>query len=317
MRLMKLKWIQRLLSRWAWVLAALLATGARGAAQEKTAPLLVVISVDGLRPDYITEADQHGAKVPHLRRFLKEGTYADGVTGVLPTVTYPSHTTLVTGVWPAKHGIWGNTTFDPLQKNYQGWYWYAEDIRVPTLWDAAAAAGRTTASVQWPVTAGAKVTWNIPEFWRAGTPEDGKLLRLLATPGLLAEAKAAIGEEYRGGIDTSVEADEVRGKFAVWILENKQPGLLTVHLSSLDHIEHETQPFSSQAIAVLEKLDEVIGKIREEAEHRAPRSAFVAVVSDHCFQRFVRPSCLLRMRKARSPIGEQCLGSRAARRQSC
>ena len=283
MRLMKLKWIQRLLSRWAWVLAALLATGARGAAQEKTAPLLVVISVDGLRPDYITEADQHGAKVPHLRRFLKEGTYADGVTGVLPTVTYPSHTTLVTGVWPAKHGIWGNTTFDPLQKNYQGWYWYAEDIRVPTLWDAAAAAGRTTASVQWPVTAGAKVTWNIPEFWRAGTPEDGKLLRLLATPGLLAEAKAAIGEEYRGGIDTSVEADEVRGKFAVWILENKQPGLLTVHLSSLDHIEHETQPFSSQAIAVLEKLDEVIGKIREEAEHRAPRSAFVAVVSDHGF----------------------------------
>jgi predicted AlkP superfamily pyrophosphatase or phosphodiesterase len=267
-------------------LAVLLATGARGAAQEKTAPLLVVISVDGLRPDYITKADQHGAKVPNLRRFLTEGTYADGVTGVLPTVTYPSHTTLVTGVWPAKHGIWANTTFDPLQRNYQGWYWYAEDIRVPTLWDAAAAAGRTTASVQWPVTAGAKVTWNIPEFWRAGTPEDAKLLRLLATPGLLAEGKAAIGEEYRGGIDTSAEADEVRGKFAVWILENKRPGLLTVHLSSLDHIEHETQPFSPQAIAVLEKLDDVIGKIREEAERRAPRSAFVAVVSDHGFANY-------------------------------
>ena len=76
MRLMKLKWIQCLLLRWTCVLAALLATGARGAAQEKTTPLLVVISVDGLRPDYITEADRHGAKVPNLRRFLKEGTYA-------------------------------------------------------------------------------------------------------------------------------------------------------------------------------------------------------------------------------------------------
>lgn len=281
-RLMKLKWIRVLL----WGACVLLATGAGGVGQQKTAPLLVVISVDGLRPDYVTEADQHGAKIPQLRRFLKEGTYADGVTGVVPTVTYPSHTTLVTGVWPAKHGIWGNTTFDPLQKNYQGWYWYAEDIRVPTLWDAAAVAGRTTASVQWPVTVGAKVTWNIPEFWRAGTPEDAKLLRLLATPGLLAEAKAAIGEEYRGGIDTSVEADEVRGTYAVWILENKHPGLLTVHLSSLDHIEHETQPFSPQAIAVLEKLDEVIGKIREEAEHLAPRRAFVAVVSDHGFTNY-------------------------------
>ena len=95
--------------------------------QEKATPLLVLISVDGLRPDYIAAADQHGGKVPTLKRFLKEGAYAEGVTRVVSTVTYPSHTTLMTGVWPAKHGIWANTTFDPLQKNYQGWYRYAED----------------------------------------------------------------------------------------------------------------------------------------------------------------------------------------------
>jgi len=120
-------------------------------------PLLVMISIDGLRPDYITAADAHGAKVPNLRRFMKEGTYADGVQGVVPTVTYPSHTTLITGVWPAKHGILANATFDPLRKNAEGWYWYSEDIQVPTLWDAAAKAGRTTASVQWPVSVGAHV----------------------------------------------------------------------------------------------------------------------------------------------------------------
>lgn len=255
------------------------------AGQDHGLPLLVVISVDGLRPDYVTAADQHGAKIPELRRFLKEGTYADGVTGVLPTVTYPSHTTLMTGVWPAKHGIWANTVFDPLGKNYQGWYWYAEDIRVPTLLDAAAAAGRTTASIQWPVTVGAKITWNIPEFWRAGTPDDAKLLRAVATPGLLAEGKAAIGE-YRGGIDTSVEGDEVRGKYAVWILQSKHPGLLTLHLTALDHTEHETQPFSPEAIAVLERLDAVIGNVREAAEQLAPGRAFVAVVSDHGFVRY-------------------------------
>src|SRR5262249_8109635 len=169
--------------------AALVAGAFSACAQQPANPLLVVISVDGLRPDYITAADQHGAKVPNLLRFLKEGTYADGVTGVVPTVTYPSHTTLVTGVWPEKHGILANLTFDPLQKNYQGWYWYAEDIRMPTLWSAAAAAGRTTASIQWPVTVGAKITWNIPELWRAGTPEDAKLVRAVATPGLLEEAK--------------------------------------------------------------------------------------------------------------------------------
>src|SRR5665213_3200199 len=95
---------------------------------------LVVISIDGMKPGYVTEAAKHGLKVPNLARFMEKGTYADGVVGVAPTVTYPSHTTLMTGVWPAEHGILSNTTFDPLHKNMGGWYWYASQIKVPTLW---------------------------------------------------------------------------------------------------------------------------------------------------------------------------------------
>ena len=275
------------IGRWAAVtlILEILLVGGVLRAQEKGSPLLVMISIDGLRPDYVTAADAHGAKVPNLRRFMKEGAYAEGVTGVVPTVTYPSHTTLVTGVWPATHGIWGNTTFDPLQKNYQGWYWYSEDIRVATLWDAAAQAGRTTASIQWPVTVGAKITWNIPEFWRAGTAEDAKLLRAVSTRGLLEEAAGEIGE-YRGGIDASAEGDEVRGKYSVWMLEKKKPGLLTLHLTALDHIEHETGTFSAEDIATLERLDGIIGKVREAAERIAPGRAIVAVVSDHGFANY-------------------------------
>jgi predicted AlkP superfamily pyrophosphatase or phosphodiesterase len=264
-----------------FALAALLAPASQGQEQSPP-PLLLMISIDGLRPDYVTAADAHGARIPNLRRFLKEGAYAEGVQGVVPTVTYPSHTTLVTGVWPAKHGILANTTFDPLRKNQEGWYWYSEDIHVPTLWDAAAEAGRSTASVQWPVTVGARVNWNIPEFWRASTPDDAKLLRAASTPGLLAEAQAELGE-YRGGIDTTIESDELRAHFAQWILEKKHPALLTLHLAALDHIQHDTGPFSPEAIAVLERLDAVIGKWRETAERLAPGRAIVAVVSDHGF----------------------------------
>ena len=132
------------------------------------------------------------------------------------------------------------------------------------------------------MTVGAKITWNIPEFWRAGTPEDAKLLRAVSTRGLLEEAAAEIGE-YRGGIDTSAEGDEVRGKYAVWVLEKKRPGLLTLHLTALDHIEHETGAFSAESIATMERLDAVIGKVREAAERVAPGRAIVAVVSDHGF----------------------------------
>jgi predicted AlkP superfamily pyrophosphatase or phosphodiesterase len=252
------------------------------AQEQREVPLLVMISVDGMRPDYVTSADAHGAKIPQLRRLMKEGSYAEGVVGVVPTVTYPSHTTLVTGAWPAKHGIFGNTTFDPLQKNYQGWYWYAEDIRVPTLWDLAAQAGRTTGSIQWPVTVGAHITWNIPEFWRATTDEDAKLLRAVSTAGLLADLEKEVGP-YPAGINASIETDELRGKYAQWILEKKRPALLTLHLIALDHIEHETGVFSPEDMAILERIDTVIGNVRETTERIARGRTYIAVVSDHGF----------------------------------
>lgn len=110
---------------------------------------VLMISIDGLRPDYVTHADEHQLKIPTLCRFLTEGTYADGVVGVFPTVTYPSHTTLVTGVWPAEHGIFNNTRFDPEHKFGGAWYWYADQVKVPTLWSAAKAASGAVTVTNW------------------------------------------------------------------------------------------------------------------------------------------------------------------------
>jgi predicted AlkP superfamily pyrophosphatase or phosphodiesterase len=271
--------------RFLTVLIIVLFLGKSLCAQEKapvSVPVLVMVSVDGMKPEYVTQSDEHGAKVPNLRRMMKEGTYAEGVQGVIPTVTYASHTALVTGVWPAKHGIYANTLFDPLDKGKTAWYWYAEDIKVPTLWDAAREARRTTASVQWPVTVGARITWDIPEFWRAGDANDLKLIRAVSTPGLLEEAEKEIGV-YRGGIDTAVEADEVRAKYAEWILEKKRPGLLLLHLLALDHLEHETGLYSAEDLAALEKIDAAIGSLRGTAERVFGGRVIFAVVSDHGF----------------------------------
>jgi predicted AlkP superfamily pyrophosphatase or phosphodiesterase len=254
--------------------------GVAVAQQPVQTPLLLMISIDGLRPDYVTAADAHGAKIPNLRRFLKEGAFAQGVVGVIPTVTYPSHTTLITGVSPATHGIFANATFDPLRENQGGWYWYAEDIRVATLWDAAARAGLSTASVQWPASVGARVTWNIPEFWRAGTPDDGKLLRAVSTAGLLAELEPELGPYPRA---LTVESDEQRTRYAVRILEKKRPNLLTLHLIALDHVQHVTGPFTPETMAALERIDALVGTLRATAEAVAPGGAHVAIVSDHGF----------------------------------
>jgi predicted AlkP superfamily pyrophosphatase or phosphodiesterase len=243
---------------------------------------VVLISIDGLKPEYVLNADAHALKIPNLRRFVKEGAYATGVRGVVPTVTYPSHTTMLTGVWPAKHGIYANTTFDPLRKNLGGWYWYAEDIKVATLWDAARDAGLTTVNVHWPVSVGAHITWNLPQYWRAGTADDRKLLRALATPGLLETLEKDLGP-YADGADESIEGDENRARFAVRLLEMKRPDFATIYLTALDHEEHASGPFSPQSDAVLERIDAALGRILDAVQRVYDGRAVVCVVSDHGF----------------------------------
>jgi predicted AlkP superfamily pyrophosphatase or phosphodiesterase len=258
------------------------AAPAWSAPSSASAPLVVLISVDGLKPEAVLEASAHGLKVPHLRAFMTDGAYATGVRGVLPTLTYPSHTTLITGASPARHGIYDNTTFDPFARNERGWYWYAEDIKVPTLWDAAAAAHLKSASVYWPVSVGANITYNLPQIWRTGTDDDLKLQRALTTPGLEQELSAELGR-YPGGMEETVSEDETRARFAIRLLEKKHPALLTVYLSGLDTEEHASGPFSEKSNAVLERLDTVVGDLRAAAEKAAPGRATVCVVSDHGF----------------------------------
>jgi predicted AlkP superfamily pyrophosphatase or phosphodiesterase len=270
----------RLLS--AFLIIAAVACPAHVALGAQSKPLVLLISVDGLKPEAITAAQAHGLKVPNLRAFMQDGMYANTVRGVLPTLTYPSHTTLLTGAAPARHGIYDNTTFDPLNHNDKGWYWYAEDIKVATLWDAAAAAHLTTANIYWPVTVGAPITYNLPQIWRTGTDDDLKLQRALSTPGLEQELGAVLGR-YPGGEEETVLEDEVRTRFAVRLLETKHPDFFAVYLSGLDTEEHKSGPFSKEANAVLERLDALVGTLRAAAQKSAPGRATICVVSDHGF----------------------------------
>jgi predicted AlkP superfamily pyrophosphatase or phosphodiesterase len=248
-------------------------------AQDARVPV-VLLSIDGLKPDYVLDADTHGLKVPHLRRFVTDGAYATGVTGVTPTVTYPSHTTLVTGVSPSAHGILNNSPFDPLGTNVSGWYWYAEDIKVPTLWDVAGEAGLVTANVDWPVTVGARIRHNIVQYWHGAPAEDRKLLRALSTPGLLDEAEKDVGP-YPAGYQYTLAADVKRAAFVAWMIEKKRPDLLTAYFASLDEEQHHTAPYSKATFETLEGLDGLVGLVRAAAERAYGRRFVLAVVSDH------------------------------------
>jgi len=278
MRCCRLVWLAGLLLVW------VVTCGATVRAAEPKHPVLM-ISIDGMRPDTVTKADAHGLHVPNLRRFITEGSYAEGVIGVVPTLTYPSHTTLVTGVTPSVHGITSNTTFDPLFKNQVGWYWYADMQHAPTLWEAAHKKGIVTANLNWPVTVDAPgIDVNMPEYWRASTPDDVYLLRALARPlGLQQQLEASEGP-YVDGNTTTVASDAVRTKYGVAMLRRFHPGFFTIHLSSLDETEHETAPFSAASNSNIEAIDGMVGALRDAALAVNPNTV-VIIVSDHGFVR--------------------------------
>jgi predicted AlkP superfamily pyrophosphatase or phosphodiesterase len=236
---------------------------------------VVLLSIDGLKPDYVLEADAHGLHIPNLRLLVAEGSYATAVTGVVPTVTYPSHATMLTGVSPARHGIFANHPFDPFGRNQDGWYWYASDLKAKTLWEAVEEAGLRSASVDWPVSVGAPVSFNIVQYWRAGNAEDLKVIRALSTKGLLEEAEAALGT-YPEGNDYTISADRRRTEFIEYVLDKKEPAFLTAYFSGLDTVQHEAGPGSRETFEALEVLDGLVGRLRAKAR-------VLCLVSDHGF----------------------------------
>jgi predicted AlkP superfamily pyrophosphatase or phosphodiesterase len=253
----------------------------------RAAPVLM-ISVDGLKPEYVLEADARGLKIPFLRGLLREGAYARGVTGVWPTVTYPSHTTLLTGAPPAEHGIYNNLEFDPKNTFANAWFWYAQQIRVPTLWQAAHEAGLSTASIGWPVSVGATaVDFLIPEYWRVARltdvdPSDAWLMAAVSRPeGLLQKMQQRLGP-YMLGNDPGPPGDVIKTRFALDILRSQRPKFMTIHLSSLDGEQHSHRPFSAEANQTLEVIDGQLAQLFAASRANDP-DAIDLVVSDHGF----------------------------------
>ncbi len=273
----------------------------RTAGQASPIQYVILVSVDGMMPETYLHPDAHGLKVPTLREIVRRGGYSEGVMGVFPTFTYPSHTSMATGTNPGTHGIFTNGTWDPFGTLPRALRWYTEDIRVPTVWDAAQAKGLKTALVYWPVTVGAKATAIVPEFWRQdpGTPEDAKLNFAISTPGLL-DAVAKRFPNFLAKFVPPRAQDEALADVAVHLIETLKPNLLLLHILDVDHWEHEDGPFTGRALEALETADQQIARVIAAAKKAGIwNQTALVVVSDHGFARTsqrVRPGVWLRER---------------------
>jgi predicted AlkP superfamily pyrophosphatase or phosphodiesterase len=249
-----------------------------GAGADWSARHVVMISIDGMRPQlYGATTD---AKLPVIRRLMQRGAWSRGVTGVMPTVTYPSHTTMITGVPPAVHGIYDNRITDPENQSSMGWYWYARDIKVMTLPAAVRARGMTAAAVSWPVTVGMDLDYNVPELLRSRHRDNLELVDALTSPAHLLDAYA----QASGAPVPWPMTDDDRGAIAEWILGRYEPTLLLLHLFNSDSMAHEHGPDSPEAIAAVEHADAIVGRLVDRiAAAHLDASTDVVIVSDHGF----------------------------------
>jgi hypothetical protein len=259
----------------------------------------LVISIDGLDARYLERADEYGLRIPALKGLMAEGTSSLQVRVVYPSVTYPVHTTIVTGARPARHGIVGNELFLPLGAPQCGeWHWFARDIRAETLWDAAQSRGLSTGIVSWPVAGGAG-DYNVPEIKKLnGTPRESLALMIEheRPRGIIQEAAARDPRLYTQA--NADEHDDMRARFAEYLITEKRPHLMLVHLFDLDHFQHDYGPFTPEAFAMLEKLDGYVARILEAAERAGTISeTAVFIVSDHGFapiSKLIHPGVVLK-----------------------
>jgi predicted AlkP superfamily pyrophosphatase or phosphodiesterase len=240
---------------------------------------VILISVDGMPPDYYTEPEKLGLRAPTLTIMRQGGAHAEGMEGVYPTVTYPQHTTMVTGLRPAAHGIVQNRIFEaPSEPQTRYWYWYANALKAETLWTVAKKAGLTTAAVGWPVTVGAEIDYNVPEIYEPGeSPATWKWTAKHSTPGLLEKA---LGPDLKK--DSSV--DERLTSVGEFIINNYRPNLLLLHLIELDGAHHRNGPRTKAGIETAEREDGYIRRIMEATRQAGifEKTTFF-VVSDHGF----------------------------------
>lgn len=216
---------------------------------------LVVISVDALNARDFDELKG----LPNFGRVIKEGSYAKEVMGVYPSLTYVSHTSIITGTYPEKHGIFTNEIAEPGQM-HQYWYWFRKYIKVPTLYDMAEKANMKVGAIFWPVMGGAKIDYNLAEVWKVR--EDQNQIRISlksGTPIPILKMYSRYGKLLNGISQPNL--DNFSSACACYLIKSKKPNLFLLHLNEVDHARHKHGVMSENAKEALRHADRHFGEI--------------------------------------------------------
>lgn len=235
---------------------------------------VVLITVDGFRPDFYLDPSWGAV---NIRRLMQEGAHANGVNSVFPSMTYPSHTTIVTGVQPSKHGVYFNNMFEPNGPTGK-MYWNDSSIHVPTVWGAAEKKGMTVAALFWPVSADAPVQYNIPDIGSMGEKVREEYSKPAGFVDVLKKEVFDNTDKIDYGKDHNV------ARIAAYVIGQRKPNLMTIHFFSVDHNEHMQGRDGDSVRAAVRDADSSVGIIVNALKSAGIWDKTVIIVTgDHGF----------------------------------
>ena len=263
---------------------------------------VILVSIDGLRPEFYKDSSW---SMVNLRQALKTGSYADGVNSVFPSVTYPSHTAMITGQNPLKHGIYYNTPVE-AEAITGKWNWDYKTIKVPTVFDLAKQKGLATASVFWPVSLNSAADYLVPEYWYL-PKKKGEAKDVLSALSENSKPKTLFAELQQHAIGTlnpidfdgdHYSIDDNNAQIACYLIRQYKPSLLSLHLVTVDHFEHEQGRDGDKVRTSLTVVDAALRKLIEATKKAGiyENTTFI-VTGDHGFVNIhntLAPNVLLR-----------------------
>ena len=271
--------------------AAMLTGGATSHQSDPAVGSVVVISLDGFPASALADPL---VPVPTLRRLAASGAVAAGMTIVNPAVTWPNHTTMVTGVHPAKHGVLFNGMLvrggpkDPLR--VEPWRDKREMVQGDTVYDLAHRAGMGTAQVDWvAIQNPGTITWAFPER----PSVDGAVEKAMIAAGVVTKA------DVEGFPKLPItRRDQIWTDAASFIITTHKPRLMLLHWLTLDSTHHRYGPGSLAASGAMAFLDAQVARILDAVKVAGleSKTTFV-IVSDHGFhttKRLIRGNAVLR-----------------------
>ncbi|MGX7023502.1 alkaline phosphatase family protein [Vagococcus hydrophili] len=217
---------------------------------------LIIISIDALGA---VDIERHKDKLPTLASLIDNGTHVKKIKGIYPTLTYPSHVTLMTGMYPIHHGIINNTKTQATRIS-PDWFWYDKEIKTPTVYDMAKKEGFKTAAFLWPVTASSAIDYNIAEIFPNRIWTNQVMISLKASsPLFLLQMNQKYGKLRKGIMQPYL--DDFITACAIDTITNKKPDLTLIHLVDMDSMRHAFGVQSEEAIHALERQDARLKKI--------------------------------------------------------